>query len=129
MSVDRTITSGVLGGPPRPPQGDANKRDLLVFGHDAERCRTTGRFFKSGSGALPRNEQTQMFLREQAIEHDRSKEGESCPQTGRPYQCGVGALSKTQQTANFLSELSPAAKAQRQASANALAAVEPAGRA
>ena len=46
MSVDRTITSGVLGGPPRPPQGDANKRDLLVFGHDAERCRTTGRFFE-----------------------------------------------------------------------------------
>jgi hypothetical protein len=127
MSVDRAITSGVLGGPPR--QGGPHKHEALVFGADAERCPTTGRFFENGSGALPRNEQTQMFLRQQAIEHDRPKEGESCPQTGRPYQCGVGALSKTQQTANFLSELSPAAKAQRQASANALAAVEPAGRA
>ena len=129
MSVDRAITSGVLGGPPRPPQGDANKRELLVFGHDAARCPMTGRFFENGSGALPRNEQTQMFLREQAIEEDRPKEGESCPQTGRPYSAGSGALPKSVQRLNFLSELSPALKAQRQASANALAAIEPAGRA
>jgi hypothetical protein len=129
MSADRIVTSGVLGGPPRPAHGDVNKRDLLVFGHDAARCPTTGRFFENGSGALPRNEQTAMFLREQAIEADRPKEGDSCPQTGRAYECGVGALSKTRQTEIFLGELSPAAKAQRQASANALAAIEPAGRA
>ena len=129
MSVDRAITSGVLGGPPRRSQGDTNKRDLLVFGHDAERCPKTGRFFENGSGARPRNEQTEMFLRQQAAEEDRPKEGESCPQTGRPYECGSGALPKSVQSYYFLAALSSAAKEQRQENANVLAAIEPAGRA
>ena len=113
MSVDRAFGSGVLDGPSRA----------------AECCPITGRFFENGFGALPRQEQTAMFLRERAIANDMPREGESCPQTGRPYDCSVGALWKTLQTANFLAELSPAAKVQRQANANALFAVEPVGRA
>jgi hypothetical protein len=104
---------GILGGPPKPPA----------------RCPRTGRIYEDGSGALSHEEQTAMFLRQQAIANDMPREGEYCPQTGRPYQCCSGALTKTQQTAAFLAELPPAAIAERQAAANALAAVEPEGHA
>lgn len=106
-----------------------NAQDKLVFGHDAERCARTGRIFESGSGAQSRQEQSERFLREQAAENDRPKEGDYCLQTGRAYDCSVGALSKSQQTAGFLAELPPAVKAQRQADADALLTVEPVGRA
>jgi hypothetical protein len=74
-------------------------------------------------------QQTAMFLREQAAEFDRPKEGESCSQTGRPYDCSIGALPKSIQSARFLEELPPALKAQRQVNFAALAAVQAGGRA
>ena len=113
MSTDHIFRTGVLGGPPRP----------------VERCAVTGRIFENGSGALSHEEQTAMFSREQAVADDMPREGETCVQTGRPYEWGVGALTKTLQTARHLAELSPAAMAERQASFEALKAVEPAGRA
>jgi hypothetical protein len=104
MSFDRAITTGIFGGSPKP----------------AERCPATGRLFENGSGALPRDEQTAMFLREQAAEIDRPKEGESCPQTGRPYDCSIGARPKSEQSAVFLQQLSPADQARRRADFEAL---------
>jgi hypothetical protein len=95
----------------------------------AERCPRTGRIYEDGSGALSKEEQTALFMREAAIAADMPHSGEFCPQTGRQYEIGGGAQTKTQQTERFLDELSPAAKAQRQAAANALFAIEPSGRA
>jgi hypothetical protein len=42
--------------------------DRLVFGENAERCKFTGRIFEQGHGALSREEQTQIFLREAGLE-------------------------------------------------------------
>jgi hypothetical protein len=127
MSIDNAIRSGILGGPPR--QGGPNKQDMLVFGTGAERDEATGRYFERGSGALPRQEQTAMFLRQQAVERDRPKEGDACPYSGRPYDCSIGALPKSAQTEQFFAELPDSVKAQWFAKAEALAAIEPQGRA
>jgi hypothetical protein len=106
-----------------------NVRDKLVFGEDATQCPRTGRAYESGSGALTHQEQTAMFLREQAAEDDRPKEGESCPYSGRPFDCSVGALPKSVQTEQFFEELPPEVKAQWFARAEALAVAVPAGKA
>ena len=112
MSI--ALRTGILGGPPRP----------------AERCPHTGRPYEDGSGALPKEEQTALFLRDAAIAAlDMPREGEVCPQTGRQFEVGLGARTRAQQTERFLAELPAEAKADRQAAANALFAIEPAGRA
>lgn len=110
---ERALGTGVLGGPPKSP----------------ERCPRTGRIYEDGSGALSKEEQTALFLRDAWIEADMPKPGECCVQTGRPFQIGSGARTRTEQTERFLAELPPAAQAERQAAANALFAIEPAGRA
>ena len=92
-------------------------------------ARSRGVFLKSGSGALPHDEQTALFIREAAIGADRPKEGDSCGQTGRPYDCSVGALGKTAQTLRFLEELPAELKAQRQANFEALKSAQPQGKA
>jgi hypothetical protein len=104
-----------------------NRRDFLVFGQDAERCPKTGRLFESGSGALAHAEQTLMFLRQQAAEIDRPKEGESCPYSGRPFDCSIGALPKSVQTEQFFAELPDNVKAEWFRQAEVLATQQPAG--
>lgn len=106
---------------------DPDKYASLVFGEGFERCPRTGRPFERGIGALSKSNQTAMFLREAAFNAGEPKEGETCVQTGRAFDCSNGAPTKPVQTEQFLRELSPADKAERQAAANALAAVQPAG--
>jgi hypothetical protein len=106
-----------------------NKMDFAVFGEDAQVDPATGRLFESGLGCQPREVQASRFLREQAAENDRPKEGESCPYSGRPYDRSVGALPKSVQTTQFFAELPDAVKAQWFSRAEALAAAEPAGKA
>lgn len=108
---------------------ELSKMDFAVFGEDAQQDPVTGRLFESGLGSQPRQVQAARFLREQAAERDKAREGDSCPYSGRPYDCSVGALPKSVQTEQFFAELSPAVKAQWFARAEALAAVEPAGKA
>jgi hypothetical protein len=106
-----------------------NKMDMAVFGHDASRDPVTGRCFETGLGCLSRPAQAAMFLREAAAENDRPKEGDACPYSGRPLDCSVGALPKSVQIERFFNELPEAEKADWFARAEALAAVEPAGKA
>jgi len=76
-----------------------------VYGAGAERCEITGRIFENGSGALPREQQTAMFLREAAVARDMPSEGERCPETNIPFEVGSGALTRARQTANFKASL------------------------
>jgi hypothetical protein len=108
---------------------DPYQRGILGRPDVVERCPKTNREYERGSGALSHEAQTAMFVREALIAADMPKEGEVCSQTGRKFEVGSGAHPKSMQTARFLAELSPAEKAQRQAGANALASIEPAGRA
>jgi hypothetical protein len=78
---------------------------------------------------LSKEEQTALFVRNAEIIADMARPGERCLQNGREYERGSGALPKSAQTARFLEELSPEEKALRQANFEALAAVEPAGKA
>ncbi len=75
-----------------------------AFGDDAERCERTGRIFERGSGALSKEAQTAMFVREAAIAGDMPKEGERCPETDRLYEVGSGCFTKQRQTHAFLQE-------------------------
>jgi hypothetical protein len=111
--LGHAIANGILG-PSKP---------------SVQRCPITHRPYETGHGALSPAEQTANFVREAAIAADMPKAGETCPQTGRRYEIGSGALPKSMQSAQFLEELPDEMKAQRQANANALAAIEPAGRA
>jgi hypothetical protein len=52
--------------------------ERATFGHDAVRCPTTGRVFEQGSGALPHEQQTALFVRQAAIaEHKAAMEREA----------------------------------------------------
>jgi hypothetical protein len=112
-----------LGGPPEP----------------VARCSITNRPYEAGSGALPHEEQTALFVQEKAIQDDLPKPGERDPQTGRLYEtstlasgfhgASAFAQTKTAQSRRFLEELPDDIKAERQANANKLLAVEPKGRA
>jgi hypothetical protein len=106
-----------------------NKMDFAVFGEDAQQDPVTGRLFESGLGSQPREVQAARFLREEAAERDRPKEGESCSYSGRAYDCSVGALPKSVQTEQFFAELPDEVKARWFAKAETLAAVQPAGKA
>jgi hypothetical protein len=106
---------------------EPDKHTALVYGVGFERCELTGRPFERGSGALSRAEQQANFVRDAARVADVPKMGERDLQTGREFDCSVGALPKSIQSQQFLSELSPADRRQRQAAANALLAIAPAG--
>lgn len=41
--------------------------ERAVFGADAVRCKVTGRVYEQGSGALPHEEQTKLFIRQAEI--------------------------------------------------------------
>jgi hypothetical protein len=41
--------------------------EKAVFGADAVRCKVTGRVYEQGSGALPHEEQTRLFVRQAEI--------------------------------------------------------------
>jgi hypothetical protein len=94
-----------------------------------ELCPITNRVFERGSGALSHAEQTANFVREKAWLDDMPNAGERCVQTGHEYEVGAGAHPRAIQSQRFLDELPPELKAQRQAAANALMAIEPAGKA
>ena len=68
------------------------------------RCPVTNRPYEDGCGALSRQEQSSIFVREAEWSADMPQEGEVCPQTGRKFEIGSGALPKTLQTANFLKD-------------------------
>jgi hypothetical protein len=104
-------------------------RHVLGSPEPVERDPRSGCIYERGHGALSHAEQDLIFAREAQIAADLPREGEICSQTLRPYECGHGALPKSMQTQAFLNQLPAAAKVQRQADANALLAVEPAGRA
>jgi hypothetical protein len=103
-------------------------RHTLGSREPVERDPVTARIYERGSGALSHPEQSAMFQRQAAIAADIPRAGERDPQTGREFEIGAGCLPKALQVQKFLDELPPAAKAQRQADANALLAVEAAGR-
>ncbi len=89
----------------QPDLEPAHISEQRVFGADAERCARTGRIFETGSGALPREQQTARFLREAATAADMPAEGERCPETGLPFEVGRGALTRARQTALFKASL------------------------
>jgi hypothetical protein len=113
-------THGILGGP-----------EQIVA-----RCPVTGRRYEDGSGALPHEEQTAMFIRDAAIKADTPTDSgfphhirPRCPQTNREYECGPGAGTRAQQTARFLEELPDDLKALRRADFEKLRDTPTAGRA
>jgi hypothetical protein len=121
---EQALKTGILGGP---QGGPMRKQDLLTFGAGAEKDAATGRYFERGSGSLPRHEQAALFLREQAAERDKPKEGDACPYSGRPYDCSIGALPKSVQTEQFFAELPDSVKAEWFAQAEKLAAIQTQG--
>lgn len=47
-----------------------------VFGLDAQRCAVTGRVYEMGSGALPHEEQTRLFVRQGEIAKRQAEQRE-----------------------------------------------------
>jgi hypothetical protein len=109
MSADPYAT-GILGRP-----------------EPVERCAATGRPYERGHGAQSHAEQSARFIREQAAEADRPKEGEFDLQTGQPFDCSIGALPKSVQAAEFLAQAPPEFKARRREAFEAFRAIEPQG--
>jgi hypothetical protein len=108
---------------------DLHKHGILGGPEPVERCPFTNRPYLRGHGALSHADQSAMYQREAALAADMPQPGERDPQTGREFMIGAGCLPKALQVQKFLDELPAAAKAQRQANADALLNAAPQGRA